>query len=133
MKGYGVNMGSGGPFTVSHTGRLYQGNQTISIVNSGDRFNYLSNPFTSYVDLKTTSSWKFGDIEPTVWQRTKSGSAYSWMTFNLSENVGTSGFENGLLAPMQGFWVRALTSMPSGGVFAVDETARKHSVGVQAL
>lgn len=140
MKGFAVNLGTGGPFAVTQTGSLYNGAQQVGLVSGGDRWNLVANPFASYVTLVnptnnidhvTNPNWDFTNIEPTVYVRAKDVSAYKFLTFNLSTNVGSTGFENGLIAPMQSFWVRALAS--SSGSITVNKSARTHSVGAQSL
>ncbi len=140
MKGFAVNLGAGGPFTVTQTGSLYNGVQQIGLVSSGDRWNLVANPFASYVTLVnptnninhlTNPNWDFTNIEPTVYVRAKEGAAYKFLTFNLSTNVGSTGFENGLIAPMQSFWVKAAVS--SNGFIAVKPSARTHPAAPAGL
>jgi len=147
MKGYYVNFGVGaGDKTITQTGTLYAGsltNQSIPLTYGGDRWNLVANPYPAFVDLKnplidgdnpvldpaTNPSWDFSHIEPTVWLRTKEGAAYKFLTFNLSTNVGETGIEDGLIAPMQAFWVRA----KSAGSVESKTTARTQPISSHSL
>jgi hypothetical protein len=131
MQGYLVYFGpSGGPFTVTHTGTLYSGNQSFALTYGGDYWNLLSNPYPTYVDLKSSATtWDLSHVDPTVWVRSKETGVYKFLTFNTAVNVGSTGFENGILAPMQAFWVKAT----SAGSVMVKTTARTHPASTQTL
>lgn len=131
MQGYLVYFGSAAAsYTVTHTGALFTGDQSCALVSSGDSWNLLSNPFTSYINLKTsTTTWGLSSVKPTIYIRSKETGVYKFLTFNTATNVGSTGFENGLIAPMQAFWVQA----SSAGSLTIKTTARTHPTSTQTL
>jgi len=134
MRGYYVNFGiNAGDKTISQTGTLYAAsatNQSIPLITGGDRWNLIANPYPSFVDLKnSTNDWDLTHIEPTIMVRTKEGNTYKFLTFNTSTDEGSTGFENGLIAPMQAFWVRA----SSTGSITAKTSARVHPTTSQSL
>jgi len=143
MRGFYINYAGSGTNTITQTGTLYSStlaDQSIGLSNGGDRWNLVANPFASYVSLVNTVSstdpatnpnWDFSKIEPTVYVRTKEGSTYKFLTFNLSTNIGSTGITDGLIAPMQSFWVRAKAS--TSGSITVKKTARVNPASTQSL
>jgi len=131
MQGYLVYFGSAAvSYTVTHSGALYTGNQSYALATTGDTWNLLSNPFPSYINLKTSATtWDLSNVKPTIYVRSKEAGVYKFLTFNAATNVGSTGFEDGLIAPMQAFWVKA----SSAGSLTIKTTARTHPASTQTL
>lgn len=110
--------------TMSFTGLLNNDDVEIELLQGVKNFNYYGNPYPSY--LNSTSVLNGGTTDGTLWQRTKGGSGFYFVTFNPADG-GTSlpsGNDGSLIAPMQGFWVNAATA----GTFTFTNAMRTHNV-----
>jgi hypothetical protein len=89
--------------------------RTVGAVSSG--FNLVGNPYPSFVSWLSALTAS-PTLEPTMWYRTQNASAtYVFDTFNATPNVGTNNngtAVTGYIPPMQAFWVRVLSTQPSG-------------------
>ncbi len=109
-KGYGVQIAalgtSGTSTTISLTGTLNNGTQTIPLTVGGRKFNFLGNPYPSY--LSGAEIAKDANLEKTVWTYFKDTDGnYKFGFFNLSEAGAGTLMADGNIPPMQGFWVKA--------------------------
>ncbi len=112
-KGYGVQVGAGesaGTATLSFTGIL-NGAVDIDITSTattGKRFNFLGNPYPSYLDAKAAVD-NNPKVEKTIWRyfRVTKGEPYQFSSYNTETGitVGAVAIDN-YIPPMQGFWVR---------------------------
>lgn len=95
--------------TVSFTGPLNNGDVQVDLSNSGKKFNFLANPYPSY--LKSDEVLQDANIESTIWQRTKGATGFTFVTYNHPTGGPAttipSDYNGSLIAPMQGFWVKA--------------------------
>ena len=118
-QGYSIKRG-GLTGDVGFTGTLNTDNAGVSVVleSTGNRFNLLGNPYTSYIDSNTflSNQAAISDTQ-TLWV---------W-----NQTLGTNGaFEvklasdNFMIAPTQGFFVR---SNIGGGTFTFDESNQSHN------
>lgn len=104
--------------TITFSGTLNTGNVNIDLTNSGSTgykgFNLIGNPYPchlawTYDFVNANSSL----IESSIWVRTNAGTAnnsgqWSYITFNASSSEAVPLVANaGIIAPMQGFWVKA--------------------------
>ncbi|HHT23810.1 MAG TPA: T9SS type A sorting domain-containing protein [Bacteroidales bacterium] len=128
-KGYGVQVGAKNDpvenVTISFTGAL-NGNVNIDITSTatpGRRFNFLGNPYPSYLDGADLVA---GDnLEKTIWLFFKEGTTYQFKYRNTSAGVGD--LDDAYIAPMQGFWVRLKSTAAQGNhSFAFTNAMRKH-------
>ncbi|MDP4270257.1 MAG: T9SS type A sorting domain-containing protein [Bacteroidota bacterium] len=128
LKGYILNNNtkgivnfSGGQFNTA--GKSIAINRTAGVYKAG--FNLIGNPYPSYVDLKAAmqSALDNGDLEPTIWYRTKTNtvpSTYVFETVNTTTGVGTT-VSTGVpvtqyLPPMQSVWVRVASGKTSATI-----------------
>ena len=113
-KGYLVIPVSGN--SIDFTGTLNTGSKSIALTKNTSTnpaksgFNFVGNPYPSYLDwieLYTANSTK---IQSSMWYRSKeNGTTYKFWTVN-NEGVGSNAAANKDIAPMQGFWVSALAA-----------------------
>jgi formylmethanofuran dehydrogenase subunit C len=121
MKGYSVNFGNSGPYTVTQTGSIATGNQSTTIYADGDKWNLLANPFPAYLDFSPSkiAEWNISNIEPSLYVRSRKDGVSTYYTVNLTTGISTpTGLSH--LAPMQAFFVKAKNT----GDFAINSTAR---------
>jgi len=121
-------------FTAALTGLLYCGqcDNTVPLVYNGtmatQSWNLLANPFTSYLNFKmmgktnlnnTLYLWdnSFYSFAPLV------NTAY-FRTYNATSNIGVPASTKPFIAPMQGFFVKAVYANPS---LTFSLAARTHS------
>ncbi|HHT22995.1 MAG TPA: hypothetical protein GXZ87_06740 [Bacteroidales bacterium] len=128
-KGYGVQVGAGeesGTATLSFTGTL-NGNVNIDITSTTGkrRFNFLGNPYPSYLDGADLVA---GDnLEKTIWLFFKEGTTYQFKYRNVGVPGGEGSLDDAYIAPMQGFWVRLKSAAAQGNhTFAFTNAMRKH-------
>lgn len=109
--------------TISLTGTFNTGLQTASIVNTGDRWNLIGNPFPSALDYGSdndpVSGWTRTNIRNTVY--VKHGAVFA--TWNTADN-GT-GLNDGsrFIPAMQSFWVKS----EGVGALAMNNDVRTHN------
>jgi len=87
-------------------------------------WNLVGNPYVSAIDWDATSGWTSSNLDASfyVWSDSAGGSgAY------LSWNGMTGTNENGIIAPGQGFWVKASADNPS---LSMDESVKSDSASV---
>ncbi len=126
MEGFVVNKkaDAGLLVTVTHTGVLYQGDQSFTLdVDAKNRWNLVANPFNAYIDPRAIGAIDYGNIESTIWYRTLVANQYTFTTYNVAENISTNtdpANPDNLIAPMQAFWVRATAD----GLFTIGKNAR---------
>ena len=111
---------------VQHMGTI---SPSISFTNSGtlvdDGWNLLGNPYGTTIDWDASNGWTRSNLDGVyyVWSDSANGGLGSY----LSWNGATGTLPSGLIAPWQGFWVKANAESPSlsmndstkssGGVF----------------
>lgn len=105
--------------TISFSGKLNAGDKNVGLTytstNPKKGFNLIGNPYPShltwtkaFVEDETNAAL----IEPTIWVRTNS-SGWIFMTYNGISGLAvpnTTLLSQGIIPPMQAFWVRAKTS-----------------------
>jgi hypothetical protein len=64
-------------------------------------------------------------LQPTIWYRTKSGSSYTFQTYNSTGDLGTPSSSTGYIPPMQAFWVLANID----GTVTLRNSMRSHGDG----
>ncbi len=119
-KGYGVQVGkneSPGTTTISFTGtELNSGNKNVTLTIGDRKFNFLGNPYPSYLDgAEVVAS---ANLEKTIWMYHKTGvdgggkSVYQFKFYNVS-GAGTGTLSDKYIPTMQGFWVRVAPEVTS--------------------
>ncbi|HHT21773.1 MAG TPA: DUF1533 domain-containing protein [Bacteroidales bacterium] len=127
-KGYGVQVGkneSPGTTTISFTGtELNSGNKNV-ILTIGDRkFNFLGNPYPSYLDgAEVVAS---ANLEKTIWLFFKGESGYQFKYRNVGVPGGEGSLDDAYIAPMQGFWVRVAPEVTSNFTYTFINGMRTH-------
>jgi len=116
--------------TLQFTGALNSGNINTTLTKSGSGFNLIGNPYPCHLGW----TYDFANanaalIESSIWVRTNAGTAnnsnqWSFATFNATSAESVPLVANaGVIAPMQGFWVKAKAS----GTLTLDNTlVRSH-------
>jgi hypothetical protein len=137
--GYIVNKSSAD--SINFTGGLFNtANQSIVLKRTAGAvkagYNLIGNPYPSYVDLKAAMQTELnaGNLEPTIWYRTKSIISpypYVFETVNTTSGVGTSISIPGrsvtqYLPPMQSAWVRVVSGKTSATI-GFTNAMRSHS------
>ena len=117
-QGYSIKRGSS-TGDVSFSGTLNTDNAGVSVVleSTGNRFNLLGNPYTSYIDSNTflSNEVAISDTQTLwVWNQT--------LGINGAYEVKLAS-DNFMIAPTQGFFVRSNTE---GGTFTFDESNQSH-------
>ncbi|WP_205720269.1 FG-GAP-like repeat-containing protein [Fodinibius halophilus] len=79
--------------------------QNGSYEEARDGWNLIGNPFGSTIDWDASTGWSKSNIDQSfyVWSDSANGGAGAYLSWNGS----TGTLPNGLIAPMQGFWVKA--------------------------
>ncbi|MCK4662138.1 MAG: T9SS type A sorting domain-containing protein [Bacteroidales bacterium] len=110
MNGYSVKNNSGSA-TVTFTGTLNNGNQSISVTNSGTGddygWNLIGNPYPSYIDWDAASGWTRHGSDTTVYLYDASSTQYA--TFNHANGYSTNGGSR-YIPPLQGFFIHVSTN-----------------------
>ncbi|HHT22088.1 MAG TPA: T9SS type A sorting domain-containing protein [Bacteroidales bacterium] len=109
-KGYGVQVGAGeigGTATISFTGTLNSGNKTIGMTIGGRKFNFLGNPYPSF--LNSVEVVKSVNVEKSLWFYSKASGSYGFTAYNVPTGIAIPdvGDTDGFIPPMQGFWIKA--------------------------
>lgn len=127
-KGYIANLASG-TATYSFTGTLNNGNVDVALTRTGataqSGYNLVGNPYPSYINWDNAT---LTNVKTTIWQRSNSGSAYVFDTYNSSGNVAvdlSGNRTNGNIAPMQAFWVQVADGQ-TGGTVRFTNSMRAH-------
>ena len=89
---------------ISFSGTLNNGDKSATLSSSMRRFNFLGNPYPSYIDGGVLLNGL--TVEQTLWYYSKDASGYTFKTVNAETNISTDNVDK-RIAPMQGFWVRA--------------------------
>lgn len=102
--------------TVDFSGVLNSGTipVTVTRTESGSNrgFNLVGNPYPSFLNSATFLSANNTKIEGNIWYRTHTGTAYEFNTYNSVSDQSVPKASNGsYIPPMQGFWVRALSTL----------------------
>lgn len=105
------------PDTLDVTGQEFDGNGTqvdfgVTYTAAADSgWNLVGNPFGATIDWDDSPNWTKTNIESTiyVWDPAANSGNGEYLTWNGT--TGTLG--NGLIAPFQGFWVKANAVSPS--------------------
>ena len=115
------------------TGEVDFGVTYTALADTG--WNLVGNPFGATIDWDDGSNWTKTNIENTIyiWDPAANGGNGEYLTWNGS--TGTLG--SGLIAPFQGFWIKASASSPvltvttdaktTGGAFLRKENPNKNS------
>lgn len=110
--------------TLVFTGSLNTGNKTLTIVNTGDKWNLAGNPYPSPIDWgcenDPATGWTLNNIRNTVY--IKHGD-----NFAIWNSAGDGSQTNGgsrYIPSMQAFWIK---SLGDGPVISVDNNARVHN------
>ncbi|MBN8577737.1 MAG: fibronectin type III domain-containing protein [Cytophagales bacterium] len=121
-RGYSIfNYNGNNPLTLTMTGNPYQGSVpftltpgTGSTANGGDGWNLVGNPYASAIQWNNLASdWTRSGISPIVTVPDNTGSTLVFKTWDASTNQGTNGWTDGIIAPGQAFWVKAITANPT--------------------
>ncbi|MGC9150176.1 MAG: fibronectin type III domain-containing protein [Microbacter sp.] len=131
-RGYIVNPKADAIDHIIFSGLLNSGDQpAITLTRTSTKTNYvgfnlLGNPYASFLNVNALMNDpdNTGSVLPTIWYRTKNGSAWSFPTFNASSGIGVPADNLGFIPPMQAFWVRATTD---GVSFHFKEAFRIHN------
>lgn len=121
--------------TLNFTGTLNNGQQSITgLTSSGTAkigFNLVGNPYPSYVNWDDASNTKT-NLGTTIWYRTKNNAPtpiYVFDTYNATAGIGTNqnglGEVNGVIPPMQAFWVKV--DATKTGTLTFTNAARSHA------
>ncbi|GAB5408506.1 MAG: hypothetical protein BalsKO_08710 [Balneolaceae bacterium] len=130
------------PDTLDVIGREFEGNKTevdfgITYTDRADGdlgWNLIGNPFLATIDWDDVSNWTKTNVESTIyiWDPASNGGEGEYLTWNGVTGTLPTG---GLIAPFQGFWVKANASSPelkvnldvktTGGGFLRKENADK--------
>lgn len=109
--------------TYSFSGTLNNGSYTFNISNSGadveHGYNYVGNPYPSYIDLQTVSG---SNISPVFYAWNGSS---TYISYNISTHTGALGQ---YLHPMQGIFVKILSGNTSGNI-SMENSDRTHNSG----
>jgi hypothetical protein len=97
------------------TGVPNNGTQNVSIINQGDRYNAVGNPYPSPISISQFASDNSDNIETTLyfWRKTNNAASPSYCTWNTATSTygdnGQAYTENpaGVIQTGQGFFVRA--------------------------
>jgi hypothetical protein len=114
--------------TITFSGTLNTGDQSVNLTNTGDLtyggFNLIGNPFPSYINWESLAT---SDVS-TAWFRTFKSTTrlMAFDTYNGISKVGT--FNNGnynskYIPPMQAFWVKTT----SNRTFSLTNVSRSHT------
>lgn len=113
------------PDTLDVTGQEWDGNGTevdfgvTYTVTADSGWNLIGNPFAATIDWDDNANWTKTNIDPTIyiWDPSANGGNGEYLTWN-----GITGtLPGGLIAPFQGFWVKANASSP---VLRVNKAAK---------
>lgn len=129
MTTYVIKNGTGAEQRVDVVGTLVNSTQTMAMsVAAKNGFNLVANPFTAYLDpTKLNLGITENGMEPTIWYRTVNAQrSYTFETFNTKEGITLPIGSSDLIAPMQGFWVRA---RETGKVLEVRKDMLQHPDG----
>jgi len=125
MRGYCVNFGaSSGALTTDISGEVNNGTQTYGVTKtttskpSADGWNLVGNPYPSPVDWQS-AGWTKTYINNAIYYFNPSDQ-YTGSYSSFVNNVGTPAGTTGIIAAMQGFFVRATGS----GNLSVTDAAR---------
>lgn len=113
------------PDTLDVTGQEFQGDGTevdfgVTYTTTADSgWNFIGNPFGAAIDWDDATNWTKTNIESTIyiWDPAANSGNGEYLTWNGT--TGTLG--SGLIAPFQGFWVKANAAAP---VLKVHEDAK---------
>jgi len=140
--GYVATVGASNAGNYTFTGTLNNGNVSdipltrhAGVTKEG--FNLVGNPYPSYLNAMTAiNNAGSGNIEPTIWYRTKYNSVYYFETVNTTSGVGTNNSGNGAVTayipPMQSFWVRVASGKTSA-TLNFTNAMRSHESGTNRL
>ncbi len=104
------------PDTLDVTGQEWDGNGTevdfgvTYTVTADSGWNLVGNPFAATIDWDDNTNWTKTNIDPTIyiWDPSANGGDGEYLTWN-----GVTGtLPGGLIAPFQGFWVKANAASP---------------------
>lgn len=114
--------------TVTFSGTLNTGNQSVTLTNNGNAqyggFNLIGNPFPSYLNWESVATT---DVS-TAWFRTFNNTS-RLMAFDTYNGISKSGtFNNGnynskFITPMQAFWVKTSSNVS----LSLPNSARSHT------
>jgi len=117
MKGYSVEFLSANN-TVTFSGSLNTGSQSINVNNAASGWNLVGNPYSSAIDWDATTGWTKTNVNDAI---------YCWdgAVGNYAYYVGGSGTNGGtnIIPAMQGFFVKTTGS----GQVAVTNDVRLHN------
>ncbi|WP_159949711.1 T9SS type A sorting domain-containing protein [Polaribacter septentrionalilitoris] len=123
-KGYSINL-DGGSGTLDFSGDISATDFSTTLVNTGNGFNFLGNPFTSYIpannpanttNILASNSGILDEATIWVWNQANNGGAGGYDTFV----VGVGDALN--IAPGQGFFVKAA----SASSFVINRELQSH-------
>ncbi|TXD76293.1 T9SS type A sorting domain-containing protein [Algoriphagus ratkowskyi] len=94
-------------FTARDTNLVAQADTLIEVNQADEGFNLIANPTASMLDWNAASGWSKTNTDESIYVWDPVSEAF--LVWNGS--IGTLG--NGMIAPFQGFWVRANNASPS--------------------
>jgi trimeric autotransporter adhesin len=102
-------------FSTESGGKINTGDVPIVLTKGTNGFNLIGNPYPSHLTwTKAFVQSKSALIDPTIWYRTNSGvtntGGWSFTTYNAVSEEGTPSTANGIIPPMQAFWVKAVAA-----------------------
>ncbi|TAJ13135.1 hypothetical protein DMA11_10075 [Marinilabiliaceae bacterium JC017] len=126
MKGYHLLFRY--PTTVTQNGTLRSGDYAMSGIAEG--WHLMGNPYPSYLDLTLEETepgvhWEFTNVHKFIYNRTKMGSEYIVIIYDIQNPLLSHPEAPASIAPMQGFWVWS----DGAGVLGVKNSARIHATG----
>lgn len=131
--GYLFQVGSSGTTGISFAGTLNSGDLTVDLFNAGKRFNFLGNPYPSYLDAKKVVDGS-NLVEKSIWYRGKDADGiYKFFTYNVpadlsvpSASIDATAVNNGFIPPVQGFWLKVKADAASE-TFTFTDAMRTHN------
>ena len=115
-------------FSTESGGKINTGDVSIGLTKGTNGFNLIGNPYPSHLTwTKAFVQSKSALIDPTIWYRTNSGASntggWSFITYNAVSEEGTPSTANGIIPPMQAFWVKAVAA---GTLILNSDLTRSH-------
>lgn len=105
--------------TLRFEGSLNSGEQVINLVNAGNRWNLVGNPYPSAIDMENLAETDWGNIRQTYY--IKSGGNFK--TYNVVSAMGTNGGSR-YIPSMQAFWIKATGESPT---LKLNDEDRQHN------
>lgn len=120
MAGYDVYYQSN--TTASFSGTFNTGTfSNTNLTSSVDGWNFVGNPYPSYIDWDASSGWTKTNIENAIYMWDEAKNTY----VSYVDGVGSHSDVDNLIAPTQGFWVK--TQAGKTGTLKMNNNVRTHA------